>query len=60
VRRSFLLLARAQPQGARDVPVSCLGRRATAQQRIERKLAAILAADVFGYTVLMGADVVIE
>jgi TolB-like protein/class 3 adenylate cyclase len=32
------------------------GGRAVAQQRVERRLAAILAADVAGYSRLMGAD----
>jgi class 3 adenylate cyclase len=37
-----------------------LGERAVAQQRVERRLVAIIAADVVGYSRLMSADEVIE
>jgi class 3 adenylate cyclase len=37
-----------------------LGELAVAQQRAEQRLAAIIAADLVGYSRLMGADEVTE
>src|SRR5437016_447105 len=42
--------------GEESLPAFVLGGRGVTEQRIERRLAAILAADVAGYSRLVGAD----
>jgi hypothetical protein len=48
------------PPHARLPPSVALGGRAVAQQWIERRTVALLAADVAGYSGFTGADEVIE
>jgi class 3 adenylate cyclase len=37
-------------------PLIATGKRALSEERVERRLAAILAGDIAGYSRLMGAD----
>jgi hypothetical protein len=53
---AFAFTVRMPPESRQSIRPMRLGSTALASERVERRLAAILAADVAGYSRLMGAD----